>query len=205
MNEIVYLIDQAERHFEEKHYEIGSEYYLDAWLTLKEYLIDEQITKINDIEFTNVKDRDFIKKWVNEFHIYANEVFQFKINIEIITSMLEYFAFTNEELIVKQRALCDSYYYLNEYEISDRLYRTYIDKYPTVMEYYYGLGLTLFDREEYAKAINIIEEGIENCTHKNDQFVLSGFEVLLRIYDELDEPENAIEVQERINKIKLMS
>lgn len=36
--------------------------------------------------------------------------------------MIEFFDFTNEELIIKQRALCDSYYYLKEYETSDKLY-----------------------------------------------------------------------------------
>ncbi|HCY07121.1 MAG TPA: hypothetical protein DHS57_07725 [Erysipelotrichaceae bacterium] len=205
MNEIVYLIDQAERYFEEKHYEIGTQYYMDAWLTLKEYLIDEQIFKVDEIEFTNVQDREFIKKWIHEFHIYANEEFQFKTNIFIISSMIEFFDFTNEELIIKQRALCDSYYYLKEYETSDKLYENLLKKHPTIMEYYYGLALTLYDREDYIKAINILGEGIENSIDKQDQFVLSGFEVLLQIYDLLDEPENAEKTKEKMNKYKALS
>ena len=73
------------------------------------------------------------------------------------------------------------------------------------MEYYYGLALTLYDREDYIKAINILEEGIENSTDKQDQFVLSGFEVLLQIYDLLDEPENAEKTKEKMSKYKALS
>lgn len=40
---------------------------MDAWLTLKEYLIDEQIFKVDEIEFTNVQDREFIKNGFMNF------------------------------------------------------------------------------------------------------------------------------------------
>ena len=81
MNEIVYLIDQAERHFEQKNYEIGASYNLDAWITLKEFLIENEIRKTNEIEFTSLKDTEFVQTWVNQFHIMANEEFQFQTNL----------------------------------------------------------------------------------------------------------------------------
>ena len=190
MNEIVYLIDQAERHFEQKNYEIGASYNLDAWITLKEFLIENEIRKTNEIEFTSLKDTEFVQTWVNQFHIMANEEFQFQTNLEILSSMLEYFEFTNDELIIKQRALCDE------------LYESYIEKNPAIMEYYYGYALTLYDREEYSFAIEKLEEGLSKTSETDNQFVYLALEVIARIYEELDQSENVSKTKDRLAKLK---
>ncbi|NLC96690.1 MAG: hypothetical protein GX675_03880 [Erysipelotrichaceae bacterium] len=205
MNEIVYLIDQAERYFEKKQYEIGSGYYLDAWITLKEHMLENDITKSEDIFFASIKDTDFVKKWVNDFYIYANEENQFKTNIEILESMLNFLELSNEEFIIKNRALCDSYYHLKEYDISDKLYKRLIEKYPNVMEYYYGYGLTLYDREQFMNAITILEEGINKSKDLHDMYIQSAFEVILQIYENLNDIENIEIIKEKINKLRNLS
>ena len=202
MNEIVYLIDQAERHFEQKNYEIGASYNLDAWITLKEFLIENEIRKTNEIEFTSLKDTEFVQTWVNQFHIMANEEFQFQTNLEILSSMLEYFEFTNDELIIKQRALCDTYYYLNDIKHCDELYESYIEKNPAIMEYYYGYALTLYDREEYSFAIEKLEEGLSKTSETDNQFVYLALEVIAGIYEELDQSENVSKTKDRLAKLK---
>lgn len=199
MDEIIYLIKQAYLFYEENNIELSSNYDLDAWISLKELLIKKNINKISNFNF---KSNKTIIEFINNIGLsYGKE----ETDIEILESMISFFEFTDEELIQKNRALADCYYRINDYQKCDELYKSFIEKNINNTEYYYAYALTLYNREEYAKSISILEDGIENSKNSNNTYVLASFELLIDIYEILDEEENLISTKKRLSNYKGLS
>lgn len=204
MNEITYLIIQAEKFLEEKEYELCASYNLDTWISLKEYMMQNDMKSLNDIYFKTKEDTKIVKDWFKNFIVDAVNEAQFKTNIEIISGIISYMELSDKELIEKNRELADSYFNIGEYETCENLYKIYIEKNPKVLEYYYGYALTLINRQEFIKAINILEEGIDN-SFKDDYFLNPAFEVLIDTYENINEFENANKTREKQNTFKKLS
>lgn len=204
MNEITYLIIQAEKFLEEKEYELCASYNLDTWISLKEYMMQNDMKSLNDIYFKTKEDTKIVKDWFKNFIVDAVNEAQFKTNIEIISGIISYMELSDKELIEKNRELANSYFNIGEYKTCEKLYKIYTEKNPKVLEYYYGYALTLINRQEFIKAINILEEGIDN-SFKDDYFLNPAFEVLIDTYENINEFENANKTREKQNTFKKLS
>lgn len=204
MKEIIYLIQQADHFVKENEFELSASYNIDAWITLKEYLIEKNIQSTDEIYFKNKKDNQMLKDWLKTFYLDARSTYQFKANIEIILGMINYFNLKDSEKITLQRNLADSYFNLKEFEISQKLYENYIKNNPQTLEYYYGYALTLLQQKKQIKAINILEEGIDNA-FKDDYFLDFCLELLIEVYTALNEIENADKIREKQKNFRHMA
>lgn len=200
MNTIIYLIVNGNKNYNEKNYDDAYDYYLDAWITLKEYLLDQKIDVIDDIKFDDEEDTKFVKDWLRSFFYDRFSENNKKVALDILNSIYSYFKLNKKDLIMFNREISDLYFELKDYETSDRLYESYIEKYPSVMEYYYGYGLNLFLRKEYVKSLNILEDGISMS--KQDTYHDAALEILIEIYEALDEKENALKVKNKLEYLK---
>lgn len=201
MNEIIYLIKQADKYLQEENYELASMYNLDAWISLKEYMVEKDILSKDELYFKTKHETETVKKWLNNFFLACVDEHQFKVNIEIISGMLAYLELNKDDLIVLQRELAESYFNIKDYATGDELYKKYIKDNPDILEYYYGYALTLLFRNEKIQAINILEEGIEHGK-KDDNFIEPAFEVLIDTYESLNEYENANVARNKLKTFK---
>ena len=204
MIEITYLIEQSQKFLTENQIEIGCSYKLDAWISLKEYMNKNDMKTIDELYCKTKKDTEIIKNWITNFNFDSKTEEEFKIDIEIISGILSFFELNNEDTILYQRSLADCYFNIKEYETVDKLYSTYIEKNPKILEYYYGYSLTLIQREEYIKAINILEEGLDKAA-TSDYFIEPSFEILIDSYESINETENANKARQRKTALKNLS
>lgn len=188
IEDIYTLIEQGNTYINTEHLDLIESYYTDAWITLKQYLKENNIQSLEEIE---EDDDTLINDWFNNINATLTNAMQYEALLDILTDSLLVLTLNTHQVTTIKRSIAECYFNLKDQDLAITKYEEYLKDYPTSDTILYGYGLMMMQMNNDQKAIDLFTSLLSKVDNPDPLLKEATIELLIELYQKIGEEEKA--------------